>query len=220
MDDFLQFDFAQLAPGDRYKLITGVIVPRPIAWVTTLNPDGSVNAAPFSYFNMLGSDPAILALGVGDRERTPKDTAANIRREREFVVNLVPFELAGAMNLTASDFPHGESELDAAGLTTAPSSQVRAPRIAQSPAHLECREVMTLELGRTRVVLGEVLALHLREDLLLSREKFYVESAGLDLIGRMGGRGGYVRTTDRFELPRLSLSEARAQFNGRNPSNE
>ena len=204
----MQFDMQALPPADRYKLLTGVVVPRPIAWVTTLNADGSVNAAPYSFFNVLGSDPPVVAIGVGDRERfKPKDTAANIRRTREFVVNVVTADLADAMNVTAADFPVGESEFTAAGLTPAPSVRVAAPGIAQSPVQLECHEVMTLEIGRTRVVLGEVVYLHIDDELMLDPLRLYVNTPKLNALGRMGGRGGYVRATDVFELPRLTFEQ-------------
>jgi len=208
----MQFDMASIAPGDRYKLLTGVVVPRPIAWVTTLNPDGSVNAAPYSFYGAMGSDPPIVAFGPGNRDRvTAKDTAANVRREREFVVNLVTGDLADAMNVTATDFPHGEEELGHAGLTTVPSANVRTPRIAESPVHLECRELMTLEVGRNRVVLGEVVTIHVRDDLMQDASRFYVNSGALGALGRMGGRGGYVRTTDLIEIPRIPLEVWRAR---------
>src|SRR3954452_4526374 len=116
----MRFDMDQLAGRDRYKLLTGVVVPRPIALVTTLDPVGGINAAPFSFFNAMGADPALVVLGVGNRNREePKDTAKNIRSSREFVVNLVSEEIAERMNITAVDFPHGTDELAAAGLTAA-----------------------------------------------------------------------------------------------------
>ncbi|WP_027481010.1 flavin reductase family protein [Deinococcus pimensis] len=206
----MRFDMADLASGDRYKLLTGVVVPRPIAWVTTLNPDGSVNAAPYSFYGAMGSDPPLVAFGPGNRDRaTAKDTAANVRREREFVVNVVTADLADAMNVTGADFPHGEEELAHAGLTTVPSALVRAPRIAESPVHLECRELMTLEVGRNRVVLGEVVTIHVRDDLMLDAARFHVDTPALGALGRMGGRGGYVRTTDLLEIPRLTLAQWR-----------
>lgn len=204
----MQFDLRELAPPDRYKLLTGVVVPRPIAWVTTLNPDGTPNAAPYSFFNTLGSDPPLVAFGPGNRDHTtPKDTAVNVRREREFVVNLVTADLAGAMNVTATEYPHGQDELGLAGLTPEPSVAIRTPRIRESPVQMECRELMTLEIGRNRVVLGEVLVMHVRDDLMLDPERLYVDSNAIGALGRMGGRGGYVRTTDVFELPRVTYAQ-------------
>src|SRR5688500_523469 len=132
----MDIDPASLKPSDCYKLLTCLIVPRPIALVTTLGADGIVNAAPFSFFNVLGSEPPVVVLGVGDRsDGDPKDTALNIRRSGEFVVNVVTEEIAEAMNVCATDFPHGRSELEAAGLTPAASAKVRTPRIAESPVN-------------------------------------------------------------------------------------
>src|SRR5580692_3648208 len=122
-----------------YGILASLVTPRPIAWVTSLGPDGVVNAAPFSFFNLLGANPPILGFCPGDRDNgTPKDTARNIRSSLEFVVNLVDEHLAEAMNRTAASLPYGVSELMSAGLTTAPSSVVKPPRIAEAPASLEC----------------------------------------------------------------------------------
>lgn len=205
------FDFDALSNRDRYKLLTATVVPRPIAWVTSCDAEGVVNAAPFSFFNVLGSDPAIIALGIGDRpEGGPKDTARAIRERGEFVVNLVPFDLAEAMNVTATDFPPGSSEIEAAGLQLAPCRLVSVPRIADSPVCLECREHSTLNIGRNRVIIGEVLALHL-DEAALDPEKLHVDTASLKLIGRMGGAGGYTKAQDGFTIPRVSFAEWRAR---------
>lgn len=200
----MDFDFAQLHPQERYKLLTGLIVPRPIAWVTSLGASGQVNAAPFSFFNAMGSDPALLVIGVGNHPERPKDTAANIKRIGAFVVNLVSEPLAEAMNLTATEFPEEISEVEVAGLQTAPSVHVPVPRLAQAPAGFECRLHSVLEVGRNRLVIGEVLGAFVQEHLLADAKKLHLKTAELGLIGRMGGRGGYVRTTDLFEMPRIS----------------
>ena len=207
----MEFDLDKLAPKDRYKLLTGIVVPRPIAFVTTLDAEGRINAAPFSYFNMMGSDPPIVAFGPSWRpDGTPKDTPHNIRATGEFVINLVDENLAQQMNICAVDFPPGESEIEAAGLELLPSLRVKPPRVALSPAHLECREHATIEIRRTRVVLGEVLHVHIRDD-LVNPEKYYVRSEALGLIGRMHGGGWYARTSDLFEMPRLSYEQWLAQ---------
>ncbi|HEX8550827.1 MAG TPA: flavin reductase family protein [Abditibacteriaceae bacterium] len=203
----MHLDFSSLAPRDRYKLLTSLVVPRPIALVTSLNLDGGVNAAPFSFFNCMGSDPAIVVLGVGDHTPdVPKDTAHNIKRAGEFVVNLVDENMADAMNICATHFPTGESEVEAAKLELAPSQQIQTPRLATAPASFECCEHSRLEIGRNRIIIGEVLGLHIRDD-LLNTEKLYVDTSGLHLIGRMGGAGGYTRTRDSFEIPRLSYEQ-------------
>jgi len=206
----MHFDFAHLSVADGYKLLTAVIVPRPIAWVSTLNLDeGGVNLAPYSFFNMLGSDPALVAFAPGDRpDGTPKDTARNIAGPEgtgggEFVVNMVSEDLAEAMNLSATDFPVNIEEAGVAGLPLAPGVSVKVPHVAASPVSIECREVQTLRIGRNRVVLGEVLGLNIRDDLMLDPSRHYVDTAALKLIGRMGGRGGYTRTGDTFEIDRI-----------------
>ncbi|WP_299430573.1 flavin reductase family protein [uncultured Meiothermus sp.] len=204
----MDFDFASLQPRERYKLLTGLVVPRPIAWVTSLNADGSVNAAPFSFFNAMGSDPALLVIGVGNHHpRRPKDTAANIKRSGVFVVNLVSETLAEAMNLTAAEFPEDISEVEVASLPTLPSVHIAVPRLAQAPAGFECRLHSVLEIGRNRMMIGEVLAAFVQEHLVADVEKLHLRTHELRLIGRMGGRGGYVRTTDVFEMPRVSYEE-------------
>ena len=110
------------------------------------------------------------------------------------------------MNETATDFPHGMGEARAVGLSLAPGVRVAVPRVAASPAALECREVQTVTVGRTRIVLGEVLGLHLHADALADPERLYVDTAALDLIGRMGGRGSYTHTRDTFQLDRLTYA--------------
>jgi flavin reductase (DIM6/NTAB) family NADH-FMN oxidoreductase RutF len=194
----MRFTFSTLEPKDRYKLLIGTIVPRPIAWVTTLNSSGGVNLAPFSAFNYMGNDPGIVAFSPGKT----KQTLVNLEREREFVVNLVPVALLEAMNLSATDFPPEVSELDIAGLTTAPSVQLRTPRVAQSPVNLECRLHSVLEIGNNRVVIGEVLEFHIADE-FVDAQRLYVDSGGLDLLARMGGAGGYATTRDRLERTRI-----------------
>src|SRR5208282_2630373 len=135
----MEFDLEGKYADRAYALLASLVTPRPIAWVTSLSPDGVVNAAPFSFFNLLGANPPILGFCPGDRDDgTPKDTARNIRLSHEFVVNLVDEQLAEAMNKTAASLPYGVSEITSAGLSTAPSSVVKPPRIAESPASLEC----------------------------------------------------------------------------------
>ena len=203
----MEFDLQKLASRNRYKLLVGLVVPRPIAWVTTLDENGVVNAAPFSFFNVMGSDPPIVAFGPSWRpDGSNKDTPQNIRLTGEFVINMVDENCAAQMNICAIDFPRGESEIAAAKLELAPAVRVKVPRIAASPAQLECREHSTIEIGHTRVVLGEVLHLHIRDD-LVDAEKFYVAGEKMHLIGRMHGPGGYTRTRDYFEIPRLSYEE-------------
>jgi flavin reductase (DIM6/NTAB) family NADH-FMN oxidoreductase RutF len=200
------FDFSELAPRDVYKLLASVVVPRPIALVTSQNADGLVNAAPYSFFNLVGSDPALVVLGVGNRaEGVGKDTARNIRARGEFVVNLVSRAMAEAMNVCAVDFPPDVSEIESAELELVPSRLVGVPRLKASPVSLECREHSTLEIGRNRLILGEVVGVWIGED-HVDAQKFHVETDSLNLIGRMGGGGGYLTLGERFEMPRLDYA--------------
>jgi len=201
------FDLKELSARDGYKLVTGIVVPRPIALVTTVGPNGVVNAAPFSFFNLVGADPPLVVLGLGNRDpSTPKDTPFNLRASGEFVVNIVDEALLQGMNICAVDFPPGWSEPEAAGLALVPGTQVNVPRLADAPASLECREHTTLMIGNNRVTLGQVVAVWIRDD-LVDADRFYVHTSQLHPIGRMGGAGGYAYTRDGFELPRMDFKE-------------
>jgi len=194
----LENEFADRA----YLLLASLVTPRPIAFVTTLSLDGKINAAPFSFFNLMGANPPICAFAPGDRDDgTPKDTALNVHATHEFVVNLVDEGIAEAMNQCAASLPYGENELAHAGLHAAPSSLVKPPRIAESPASLECVEWGTLQIGGNRVVIGIVKRLHLREE-LFNVEKKRINTDKLFLIGRMAAPHWYCRTRDRFEMVR------------------
>ena len=205
----MEFDIQTLTSRQRKNLLSAVVLPRPIAWVTTLSPEGILNAAPFSFFNLMGTDPAIVVLGVGlsDRGQTEqKDTGRNVQLTREFVIQLVTAPLAEQMNQTATDFPPGVNEVELAGLHTAPSVVVKVPRIAESPVHMECRHVSTMEIGNTRIIIGEVVQLHIA-DAFYDAAKGYVKTDQLEAIGRMHGSGWYARTTDLFDLPRISYKD-------------
>ena len=198
----MEFDLAGEHQKLSYKLLAGLVTPRPIAWVTTQDAEGVVNAAPFSFFNVLGTRPPIVGFAPGDKEPgIPKDTARNIRLTGEFVVNLVDEATAEAMNLTSAELPDGESEIPFASLSTAPSKTVAPPRIAESPVALECTEWSTMEIGRNRLVIGVVQRLWVRDgvldpdSLLVNREEFHP-------IGRMEVPASYCRTRDLFDMPR------------------
>jgi flavin reductase (DIM6/NTAB) family NADH-FMN oxidoreductase RutF len=198
----MELDFEGPLAGRAYPILASLVTPRPIALVTTTSPDGKVNAAPFSFFNLLGASPPILAFAPGDLDDgTPKDTARNIRLTHEFVVNLVDEGIAEAMNRCAAALPYGENELVSAGLNATASSVVKPPRIAESPASLECQEWGTLQIGGNRVVIGLIRRAHLRED-LFDAEKKRVRAEKLFLIGRMASPDWYCRTRDRFEMMR------------------
>jgi flavin reductase (DIM6/NTAB) family NADH-FMN oxidoreductase RutF len=202
----MTFDFSTIPASARYKLLTSVVIPRPIAFVTTTDRDGVVNAAPFSFFNCFGSDPAIVAIGIGDREPgVPKDTAANIAATGEFVVNLVTEAIVNQMNLCATDFPAGTDELKETGLTAVASRFVRPPRIGESPVGMECRHHQTLTIGSNRMIVGEVVAMHVDDD-LVDPKNFHV-AQDLHAIGRLGSPDRYTRTDDQFGLRRVAFGE-------------
>ncbi len=210
------FDFSELPPGEGYKLMVSTIVPRPIAWVVTQSPAGVVNAAPFSFFNALSGNPPILGVSIGDSPRGPgdKDTLANIKATGQFVVCLVSEATAHAMNVTATDMPPEVDELAEANLTAAPSAKVAPPRIAESPVAIECELFQMVELGTNTLVLGKIVAMQVRDDCVLNPEKHYIDTPKLGLIGRMHGRGWYAKTTDRVEIPRISLEDWAATKGG------
>ena len=167
-----------------------------------MSPEGKINAAPFSFFNLFGANPPILAIAPGDRDDgTPKDTALNIRATHEFVVNLVDEAIAEAMNKCAASLPYGENELVHAGLTAVPSSIVKPPRIAEAPASLECAEWGTLQIGENRMVIGLIKRLHVREE-LFDAKKIRINTEKFRVIGRMASPHWYCRTMDRFEMIR------------------
>jgi flavin reductase (DIM6/NTAB) family NADH-FMN oxidoreductase RutF len=205
-DTHAHFDFAATAKPDIYKLLASTVLPRPIAWITTLDTEGRVNAAPFSFFNVVSSDPPLFAVGFsGASDRDGKDTLANIRATGELVINLVSEDLADAMNITAIDAPRGTDELVLAGLATAPCEHVKAPRIAASPVSYECTVFQIIETGGAgTVLLARGLAVHVRHDAFANEERLYLNPANMRLVGRMHGLGGYCTTRDEFEIPRLS----------------
>jgi flavin reductase (DIM6/NTAB) family NADH-FMN oxidoreductase RutF len=203
------FDFAELPPRERYKLLVSTITPRPIAWIVSQSAAGRLNAAPFSFFNAFAGNPPVVGIGIGSHEPgRPKDTRANILETKQFVVNLVSEQVAEAMNITAIEFPREVEELKQAGLTTAPSLHVKPPRIAESPVAVECELLQIVELGSdSGLVLGKVLAMHVRDEFVLDERKHYIDTPNLKLIGRMHGTGWYARTSDLFEMPRIPLKE-------------
>ena len=205
----MHIEMAKASPRETYNLLIGLVAPRPIALVTSMDEEGRLNAAPFSAYNYLCTDPPIIGMGVMDRpggEFVAKDTARNIRRTGEFVVNVVTEDLLHGMNVCATDFPAGVDELEMAGLTHTPSTLVKVPRIAQAHAALECTEFQTIEIGRSRIILGRVVAMFVEERFLDG--KGHVLAEELHAIGRMNGLGAYVRTRDAFvQVPRIPYEE-------------
>ncbi len=206
----MDFDLEKAPAGVAYKLLVGLVAPRPIALITSMDENGRLNAAPFSAYNYLCTDPPIVGVGVTnrpERKDVPKDTARNIRRTGEFVVNVVTEDIAEKMNLCATDFPAEMSEVELAGFTTVASQKVRPPRLAEAHAALECREYATMEIGRSRIILGRVVAVYV-EDRFVDPEGPYILAEDLHSIGRMNGLGNYVRTRDAFlTIPRISFAE-------------
>lgn len=198
----MQLDLEGKHADDAYKILTGLVTPRPIALVTTVDDEGGINAAPFSFFNVFGSDPPIVAFAPGNRApEVPKDTARNIRKNHEFVVNLVDEEIAERMVQCAASHDYGVDELKEVGLTSLPCERVQPPRIAEAPASLECCEWGTLQIGGNRLVIGTVKLIHVRDG-ILDPEKLHVNRNAYPVIGRMHGPDGYVRTSDYYTIER------------------
>lgn len=207
----MQIDPALHTDRDNYKLLTSVVVPRPIAWITSLGETGVINLAPFSFFNAVGSDPLYVVVSIGLRDDdTPKDSARNIDRNGEFVVNLVTEELLHTMNISAADFPPDQSELAAAALHSAPSTKIGTPRLAEAQVSLECRLFKSIALGTNTLYIAEVVMFHIADHLM--GPKLHVNNFAP--LGRLGSPSAYCRTTDRFELPRMSYSHWLKMRNG------
>jgi flavin reductase (DIM6/NTAB) family NADH-FMN oxidoreductase RutF len=206
----MHFDAETIPTSHIYKLLVGLVAPRPIALITSMDENGRLNAAPFSAYNYLCTDPPIIGIGVTNRPgeaAVPKDTARNIRRTGEFVVNVVTEDIADKMNICATDFPAEISEIEMAGFTTTPSEKVKPPRLAEAHAALECREHTTLEIGHSRIILGRVLAFYV-QDRYVDPAGPYIHADEMHSIGRMNGLGNYVHTRDSFlTVPRISYEE-------------
>ncbi len=205
-DDFSHFDLGAMTKGDAYKLLASVILPRPIAWVVSKSLEGALNAAPYSFFNILSADPPLVAISFSSApDRSTKDSLGNIRELGEFVVNMVPEELAEQMNITATNAPRGTDETQLAGLALAPCRLVQVPRIAASPVALECKLFQTLEPGgNSTIVLGRIVEVHVRTTAFEDLARLHIDPAHMRLIGRMHGGGGYCTTRDLFTLDRKS----------------
>lgn len=197
-------DFSQLRPRDAYNWMISTILPRPIAWVSTISADGKTNLAPFSFFQGVTSNPpTLMFVPVNNRDGQKKDTVRNIEQVPEFVVNLVSFALAEQMNRTSALLPYGESEFEAFGIAPAVSERIRPPRVAAAPIAFECTLDQIVRIGEgplaANVVFGRIHVAHVAESVLGGDGQ--PDSAKLDLIGRMGGES-YARTTERFSLKR------------------
>lgn len=188
-----------------YKILIGSIVPRPIGWISSIDPEGQLNLAPFSFFNAVCANPphVLFSPMIRSTDSQPKDTLRNVRATGEFVVNIVTEDLAEAVNLSATELPSNVSEFAVANLTTAPSAIVRPPRVALSPVHFECKVTHIIDIGDEpgsgSLVIGQVVHIHINEDVLLDGDK--IDLAKLKPVGRLAG-SSYCRVTDIFDMIR------------------
>jgi flavin reductase (DIM6/NTAB) family NADH-FMN oxidoreductase RutF len=197
----VDLELAQLPALERYKLLIGLVIPRPIAWVSTLSADGVANCAPFSFFNVISEEPPLCILSFNWRsDGTIKHTLKNIRRTGEFVVNLADEATANAMHLTGTEIPEAESEFARFGLTPVPAKLVKHPRIAEAAASLECRVERRLQFGPEReMVVGEILLIHARAGIIDPTTKRISEELYRP-VGRLFANR-YCTTRQRFDLP-------------------
>jgi flavin reductase (DIM6/NTAB) family NADH-FMN oxidoreductase RutF len=205
----MRWDLDKVPTAIAYKLLAATVMPRPIAWVVTMDTQGRVNAAPFSFFNVMGSAPPTVALGMLiDPERGVKDSARNILDTGEFVVNLVPERLVAAANATAVNAPFGVDELALAGIATTPSVHIKPPRITDSPVAFECRSHTTVETGPGQwVMIGQVIAVHIDDRFILDADRAHIDTPALDLVARSYG-SDYVRSHDTFQLVRPTWTKS------------
>jgi len=203
--EFIEKDFSQMPVAEAYGVMASCIAPRPIAFVSTLSPDGKPNLAPFSYFMAGGSNPPSLAFSpTPDRTGQPKDTLRNIEETGEFVVHIVTYEMREKMNITSSEFPYGVSEWEHSGFTPVLSTHVKPPRAAESPIALECKLFKIIEHGEgfasARYVIGEILTAHIAQEVMTDGE---IDTEKVDYLARLGGNY-YARAHSEalFELAR------------------
>jgi len=203
----MQIDPKTQSSKDNYKLLIGSIVPRPIAFVSTVNAAGRPNLAPFSFFNGICSNPPAIMFAPVNRgeEGSPKDTLNNILTGKEFVVNVVTEDIAEQMNICATDYPEDFNEFKESGLTPAPSVMIKPPRVKESPINFECRLLQHVPVGKPgtpksgNVIIGEVVYFHVADDLY---EDGRIDIPKMKPIGRLAG-AGYCRVTDLFDMPRI-----------------
>lgn len=208
----MEIDPQTLAPRDRHLLLTALVVPRPIGWISSLAADGAANLAPYSFFNLVSSQPPTLIVSVGQRDGRDKDTLANARASGELVVNVVSADLTEAMNLSAVESGPEHDEFAFAGVTRAPSAAVRAPRVAEARAHLEARVVDIVPLpdddgvARNHLVIARIVHVHVDDALFTPPHR--VDVAALAPVARLAGTA-YGRLGELFSLPRPELGAER-----------
>jgi flavin reductase (DIM6/NTAB) family NADH-FMN oxidoreductase RutF len=175
-----------LSEREVYRLLTGIVVPRPIAWITTRSEDGGVNLAPFSAYMILANDPAMIGVSIGRRGAELKDTTRNIQRTGQFVVNAPHVSQAELVHLSAEELPHGVSEVERLGCGVVPSDTIDVPRLACVSIAMECEHVQSIEFGRakTELIVGEVKVVHVKEELL---DNGKIDTAALEPLGRVAG---------------------------------
>jgi flavin reductase (DIM6/NTAB) family NADH-FMN oxidoreductase RutF len=200
----VQIDVEKTGVVEVYQKLVDIVTPRPIAWVTTINPEGRVNLAPFSFFNCFGANPAVVAFAPAlRRDGHKKDTLRNVEAVGEFVVHAAVQPLAEAVNLSSKELPYGDSEVELTGLHTRPSERVRPPRLVEAPVAMECKVLQILHLGQgpigSNLVLGQVLVIHVDDKLLDANGR--VDPRKLQTIARLG-QDFYCRTSDLFEMKR------------------
>jgi flavin reductase (DIM6/NTAB) family NADH-FMN oxidoreductase RutF len=200
----MQLDVSKTAFLDVYQALVAVVTPRPIAWVTTVDRDGRVNLAPFSFFNAFGGNPPVVVFSPTlRRDGSKKDTLLNVEATGEFVVNAAVAPLAKEVNASSKELPRGESEVDYTGLHTVPSAKVKPPRLAESPVNLECKLIQIVPTGSGPIagnlVIGEVMMIHVAERVLDESGK--VDPRKLQTIARLGG-DWYCHTSDLFTMHR------------------
>ena len=189
---------------DVYHLLVGVVTPRPIAWVTSVDPEGRVNLAPFSFFNAFGANPPVVVFSPTlRRDGSKKDTLRNVEATGEFVLNAAVESLAEKVNLSSKELPYGDSEVELTGLTLRPSLKVKPPRIGETPVNMECKVLQIVPIGKgpiaANLVIGEVLAMRIDDGVLDGNGR--IDPRKLGTIARLGG-DYYCRTTDIFEMKR------------------
>lgn len=199
-------DPEEMSASAVYHTLVSAIVPRPIAWVSTVSNDGVANLAPFSFFSGVTASPASVMFSPVNRpDGSSKDTVVNIRGNRQFVINVVPFALAEQMNLTSAEFPPEASEFEATGLTPSSSVKVAPPWVKESPIQMECELIQIVEVGQgplaANLVIGKILLIRVADEVSTDGR---IDANKLDAIGRLGGRG-YCRSLDQFELERPKL---------------
>jgi len=194
-DDFILVHPRDLSERDRYDLLTSLVVPRPIGWISTRSPDGTANLAPFSYFVALSSNPLLVGVSIGERKGAAKDTLANIRDTEVFCANLCSVDLLEAMNLTSGEYSPEVDEFEVAELTPVQGTTVQAPWVGEAPAAMECQLVKEVGLGSApnTLVIGEVRCVHLDPSFPRIEGGWAVDPASLRPVGRLG--------RDRYLLP-------------------